>query len=83
LILRYAPHPPGVLLVPPAPPQIEPLAPGVAGFTASYFGAAGGKAAWTSAWTSAVLPRLIRIHIDFASGQIWPDLIAAPVDAGG
>jgi hypothetical protein len=82
-LLRYAPHPPGILLAPPPPPQIEPLAQGVTGFSASYFAPqTNGPPAWSDSWSGDGLPLLIRIHLAFADGRDWPDLVAAPTDTG-
>jgi general secretion pathway protein J len=81
LILRYGPHPAGIILTPPPPPRIEPLVPGVARLTISYLvPQPGGAPAWSGSCSGTELPLLIRIHIAFANGRGWPDLIAAPVD---
>lgn len=83
LVLRYAPHPPGIPLTRPPPPRIEVLAIGVTGFRASYFAPqTTGPAAWQPSWSGSGLPLLVRLHIELASGRNWPDLVAGPAGAG-
>jgi len=83
LVLRYTPHPPGIPLVHLPPPQIEVLAEKVTGFSATYLSApAAGAPAWTREWSGTGLPLLVRLHIQPGSGPSWPDLVAAPVNAG-
>jgi hypothetical protein len=51
----------------------------------AYFGAESKDAEpqWTDQWesqdTPQRLPYLIRIRIKFDNGQVWPDLVVAPV----
>ncbi|HYP63996.1 MAG TPA: prepilin-type N-terminal cleavage/methylation domain-containing protein [Acidocella sp.] len=83
LILRYAPHAPGVPLTPPPRPRIEPLLHGVTGFSTAYLvPAQNAPAAWSSKWSGEKLPLLVRLHVRLADGRDWPDLIAAPADQG-
>jgi general secretion pathway protein J len=83
LILRYSQHPPGIPLAPMPPPQIEPLAQGVASLRVSYLvPQTGGAPAWSSSWTGDGLPLLVKLHLQFADGQNWPDLVAAPIKTG-
>jgi general secretion pathway protein J len=83
LWLRYAPHAPGIPITPPPAPASEPLATGVAALSLSYLIKKPGAApVWSSTWSGRGLPLLIRIHIDFTNGQIWPDLVAAPIGGG-
>jgi hypothetical protein len=39
-----------------------------------------GEATWESSWSEPVMPRLIRLRVDFPRGdaRVWPALIAAP-----
>lgn len=83
LTLRYGPHPPGVPLKPAPPPRTEPLASNVAGLSISYFGPGkNGTPVWAGTWKGQSLPLLLRIHLQFAGGQEWPDLVAAPAQQG-
>jgi general secretion pathway protein J len=83
LILRYGAHPPGVPLVHPPAPRTEPLATGVTAVKFSYLAPRdGGPPAWSDMWEDGGLPLLVRVHLQLASGQTWPDLVAAPVAAG-
>lgn len=83
LVLRYGPHLPGVALVPQPATKTEPLTPGVAALRLSYLAAqSGGVPAWSSNWSGSGLPLLVKIHLQFADGQSWPDLVATPTDAG-
>jgi general secretion pathway protein J len=80
LILRYGPHPAGVILSPLPPPRIENLVQGVAGMSVSYLTPQPGGPVWAARWLGKDLPLLIRLHIRFRDGRDWPDLVAAPVD---
>ncbi len=80
LVLRYGPHPAGVVLGAMPRPKTEPLVPGITGLTISYLTPQKGGPVWASTWTGKTMPLLIRIHMRFADGRDWPDLIAAPVD---
>ncbi len=81
LILRYGPHPAGVILTVLPPPGIEPLAQGVTRLTISYLvPQPSGPPAWSASWSGKGLPLLIRIHIGFAGAKAWPDLAAAPLN---
>ena len=83
LILRYRPHPAGILLQPPPPPKIETLAQGVSGFATAYLGPnLAGPPVWTGKWSRNTLPVLVRLHIELTDGRDWPDLIVAPIAAG-
>lgn len=83
LTLRYGPHPAGIPLTPQPPPRTEPLASGVSGFSASYFvPQRNGPPVWSSSWSGNSLPLLVRLHLQFAGGQDWPDLVTAPADQG-
>jgi general secretion pathway protein J len=80
LILRWTPHPAGLPLTPPPPPQIEPLLDQVAAIHVSYLmPQPSGPASWSDHWTSNGLPLLVRISIAFADRRSWPDLVAAPI----
>jgi len=80
LTLRYGPHPAGIVLTALPPPATEPLAQGVTGLRISYLVPQPTAPAWSGSWSGGGLPLLIRIHITFANGRNWPDLVAAPVD---
>ncbi len=81
LILRYGPHPAGIILTPLPPARTEPLAQGITRLSITYLTPQPGGPAWSGSWSGKQeLPLLIRIHIDFANGHTWPDLVAAPVD---
>lgn len=83
LILRYSPHPPGIRLAPPPAPRVEILAHSVARLSIGYLVPhRGGPAVWSRVWSGNGLPLLVRIHLDFADGRNWPDLVAAPADTG-
>lgn len=83
LVLNWQPHPAGVPLQPPAPPQTEILLGGVTGLTASYLtGRPDGSVAWSPAFSGAGLPLLIRLHLTLADGQTWPDIVVAPSGHG-
>lgn len=83
LLLRYVQHPPGVPLGPPQVPRDEILARHVSALKMSYLAPqASGTAVWTNAWTDTAQPLLVRVHIEFESGEIWPDVVAAPVNPG-
>jgi general secretion pathway protein J len=79
LILRYVPHPAGIPLGPPPVPKIEILANGVTMLQASYLKPHVGAPAWSGKWKGNGMPLLVRIHLQFANGRDWPDLIVAPV----
>ena len=80
LIMRYGLHPPGVLLIAPPPPRTEILAPGVTGLEVTYLEPqSSGPAAWSRNWSDDGLPLLVRIHLQLAGGESWPDLVVAPV----
>jgi general secretion pathway protein J len=58
------------------------LAKGVQSMSITYFGADGGSKApsWHDQWFNRqALPALIRIRIRLASGDEWPEIIAAPM----
>lgn len=83
LTLRYGEHPPGIPLTRPPAPSIEILAQGVTALKISYLTPQpSGPPAWSNVWSDSSLPLLVRIHLQFASGQSWPDLVAAPADPG-
>lgn len=83
LILRYGPHPAGVILTPLPPPKTETLAQGVTSLGISYLAPQpGGPPVWSGNWSGKGIPLLIRIHMRFADGRSWPDLVAAPADRG-
>jgi general secretion pathway protein J len=80
LILRYQLHPPGIALGAAPAAKIEPLAQGVTKVTASYLvPQTSGPAVWSDNWSGSGLPLLVRIHLEFANGRNWPDLVSAPV----
>ena len=61
------------------PPQTrQPILPGVVRLDLAYAGADG---VWRGSWDNGTLPRLIRVHLVFASDQPrhWPDLMLAPM----
>lgn len=79
-MLRYRLHPPGVPLAPLPAAKTEPLLQGVSALTLSYYTPpANGTPGWSSSWSGEGLPALVKIHIAFAQGPDWPDLVAAPV----
>ena len=81
LVLRYAPHPPGVPLTPPPPPHTEILASGVAGLSLSYLTAQkNAPPAWSGTWSGKGAPLLVRLHLRL-DGMEWPDLVVAPAVA--
>ncbi len=83
LVLRWVPHPPGVLLGVPAAPRTELLFSNVAGIEAQYLTPQKkGPPVWSDVWTQGGLPLLVRIKIRFMGGRNWPDLVAAPVGGG-
>ena len=83
LILRWAPHPPGVPLSPPPPPQTEPVLPGVTAIRVSYLTPQpNASPVWADHWNRKSAPLLVRIGFAFAGAESWPDLVAAPA-AGG
>jgi hypothetical protein len=78
LVLRYAPHPPGLPIGPPPPPATEILATGVQQVQFTYLiGQPNAALGWTRQFTGAGLPLLVRMHLTLA-GRDWPDLVAAP-----
>jgi general secretion pathway protein J len=82
LVLRYTPHPPGIPLEPPPAPKVESLAEGVTALNVSYLVPQIGAApAWSSSWSGDGLPLLVKIHLQFAGGRNWPDLVAAPMSS--
>lgn len=84
LVLRFAPHPPGIPLRRAPKPRTETLATGVAAFRAAYLSARRGAApGWRDSWTGQGLPLLVRLRIRFLAGPAWPDLVVAPIDTGG
>lgn len=83
LVLRYAAHPPGVVLGAVAAPRSETLATGVTALRVRYLAPRRGRpASWVAQWNGDGLPLLVRVHLRLADGRHWPDLVAAPV-AGG
>jgi general secretion pathway protein J len=83
LTLSATPHAAGIPLRPPPPPSFETLATGVDEVRVSYLTPQNGAPpAWGNKWTGTGLPLLVRIHLRFADGHDWPDLIAAPVNTG-
>jgi general secretion pathway protein J len=96
LVLRWAPHPPGVPLAPlpaGAAPQTESLLPDVTSIRLSYLtpqrkdAHAGAAPLWMDHWKQDGVPLLVRISFRFAiaddgRAETWPDLVAALV-AGG
>lgn len=83
LILRYGAHPPGIPLVHPPAPRTETLAQGVTALQFTYLAPQdSGPPTWSNVWDDGGLPLLIRVHLRLASGQSWPDLVAAPVGSG-
>ena len=83
LLLRYVQHPPGVPLAQPQQPRNEILAQRVTALKFSYLAPqSGGAPGWSDSWTDLGQPLLVRLHIEFSGGEIWPDLVAAPVNHG-
>jgi general secretion pathway protein J len=83
LVLRWAPHPPGIRLRPAAPPQTEILLTGVSDLRLQYLTPQpNGSTSWSDTWSQAGLPLLVRVGMTYAGKQAWPDLVSAPVDAG-
>jgi general secretion pathway protein J len=82
-LLRWTPHPPGPLLGPAPAPHTEFLLDGVTAVTVSYLvGAPDGSTAWAASYSNGGLPLLVRLHLVFADGRHWPDLVAAPAAHG-
>lgn len=83
LTLNATPHAAGIPLTPPPPPSFETLATGVEQVSVSYLTPQNGAPpAWSGKWSGTGLPLLVRLHLRFADGHDWPDLIAAPVNTG-
>ncbi len=83
LMLSATPHAAGIPLRPAPPLALETLAAGVEEMRLSYLTPQdGAPPAWSSKWSGQGLPLLVRIHLRFADGHDWPDLIAAPVNTG-
>lgn len=81
LLLSATPHAAGVPLASSPPPAFETLASDVVEVRVSYLTPRdGAPPAWSNKWSGTGLPLLVRIHLRFAGGHDWPDLIAAPVD---
>jgi general secretion pathway protein J len=77
LVLRWRPYVHAVPLRPlPAPTETELLSD-VARLQITYWRPGGG---WVSAWQSSDLPTLVRVRVEFGSGDSrhWPDIVAAP-----
>jgi general secretion pathway protein J len=80
LVLRWTPHPPGILLGAKPVPQTEPLLAGVTAIRLSYLTPQpSGSPVWAGQWRGSGLPLLVRISLSFAGGGGWPDLVAAPL----
>jgi general secretion pathway protein J len=80
LVMRFTAHPPGIRLTPQPAPREETLLDGITALRASYLSPVdGGAPAWSDQWAGSGLPLLVRIHIAFADGRNWPDLVAAPI----
>jgi general secretion pathway protein J len=81
LVLLWAPHRHEVLQQMPRPRETE-LIGGVKSLQIAYMGNPNPAQppAWRSVWPGPGVPRLIRIRLRFAKGDLrhWPDLIAAP-----
>ena len=83
LILRYAPHPPGIPLAPLPAPKTELLGQSVARLSLTYLVAQqSGPPFWSNRFSGHGLPLLIRLHLQPMTGPVWPDLVAAPVNPG-
>jgi general secretion pathway protein J len=83
LLLRLVPHPAGIPLTPLPAPQVETLFSDVSAVKLSYLApVVAGPPGWSDHWTGNGLPLLVRIHINFTNGRIWPDLVAAPINGG-
>lgn len=80
LFLRYAAHPPGLPLTRPPAPQVEQLATGVSALQVSYLVQATGQPpVWSDRLLGGGGALLVRIHLTFADGREWPDLVVAPM----
>jgi len=82
LLLRWTPHRHEVAVEPRPPPQETELLRGVARLDIAYWGrpSIGQPAIWLDSWHGPALPQLIRLRLQFPSGdpRRWPDLIVAP-----
>ncbi len=55
------------------------LLDGVAELSIAFYDGAN----WHSRWSATALPRLVRLHLRFADGTAWPDIVVAPRRAAG
>jgi general secretion pathway protein J len=78
LVLRWAPHYPRLLGLPPAP-LVTPLLDGVDHIALSYWRNGPARGAWVDRWDGRTLPALVRLRIVFAAAdhRHWPDIVAA------
>jgi general secretion pathway protein J len=80
LVLRWRPHHARWIATSP-PPATEMLVDGVVGVRLAFYQPVrdghGGR--WLTSWSSPDLPRLVRIHFEFAPDdrRHWPDIVAA------
>jgi general secretion pathway protein J len=83
LVMRWRPKPHDLPFGDPPPWSEVQLLSGVDRVVFAYRG--GRTNIWRDDWSEAVLPALIRIHLTFVAGdqRHWPDLMVAPVFAGG
>ncbi|HUB15150.1 MAG TPA: prepilin-type N-terminal cleavage/methylation domain-containing protein [Acetobacteraceae bacterium] len=77
LMLRWRPYVHATPLKPQSAPTDTELLSGVARLRLTYWQTGG---AWVDAWRSSNLPTLVRLRVDFVSGdpRHWPDIVAAP-----
>ena len=78
LVLRWLPYLHAKRIGPPPPATDTELLRGVSRMELAFWRPGGG---WVSAWRAPNLPTLVRIRLQFASGDArhWPDIVAAPL----
>lgn len=76
LVLRWRPYVNATPLRPPPAPTETELLNNVARLRIAYWRPGGG---WLDAWRASDLPTLVRMHVEFVSGdpRHWPDIVAA------
>jgi general secretion pathway protein J len=81
LVLQWSPNRHAQPLGPPPAPAETVLVERVDHLDLAYALPPGAGSGWVSSWKSVTPPRLVRIHIGFARGDVrrWPDILAAPM----
>jgi general secretion pathway protein J len=76
-MLRWRPYLRATRLRPLPPPNETELLRGVSRIELAFWRPGGG---WVSTWRSPDLPALVRVRLDFPSGdpRHWPDIVASP-----